>query len=279
MISLIICSRTNILPEKFILNIRNSIGSEYELVVIDNSKSQYSIFEAYNLGIKKSAGDILCFIHDDILFHTEEWGNILQSEFEANPSFVLIGVAGSSVKTQYPTGWWDCETQYKRVNIVQHNKGKIREDFFGFTDDNLQEVLVIDGVFMALKKTQNVLFDTNLEGFHNYDLSLCCNIRDNGGKIGVTKKILIEHLSIGSLNKNWFFSSLSFHKKYSKSLLKNNSTFEQKVFAGKKYIDYCLNILGKRKGFFYLLSVFKFSNSIKINLILSFYLFNRFFLK
>ena len=279
MISIIICSRKNQIDQKFEVNISQTIGVDFEFVIIDNADNKLSIFEAYNIGIQMSKGDVLCFIHDDILFHTQDWGNVLQSEFEANPSFVLIGVAGSNVKTQYPTGWWDCEKQYKAVNIIQHNKGKITEEFFGFADDNLQEVLAIDGVFMALKKSQNFLFDTNLKGFHNYDLSLCCKVRNNNDKIGVTKKILIEHFSIGSLNKDWFLSSLSFHKRYFKSLAKNNSTFKQKVFAGKKYIDHCLSILGKKKGFFYLLAVFKFTNSIRINFILSLYLFNRFFFK
>jgi glycosyltransferase involved in cell wall biosynthesis len=26
--------------------------------------------KAYNLGVNKSSGDYLCFIHDDVLFHT-----------------------------------------------------------------------------------------------------------------------------------------------------------------------------------------------------------------
>ncbi|CAC9976394.1 MULTISPECIES: glycosyltransferase [Flavobacterium] len=268
MISLIICSRTKVLSEEFTQNISDTIGNQYELILIDNSESSYSIFEAYNLGIQKSKGDLLCFIHDDILFHTKEWGKILESEFKENPNFALIGIAGAKVKTQYPTGWWDCENKYKVVNIIQHEKGKVEKQFFGFTNDNLQEVLVIDGVFMALKRDNNFLFDTDLTGFHNYDLSLSCNVKTKGKKIGVTKKILIEHFSIGTLNKDWFFSIMSFHNKYQKSLRNNNSTSEQEIFAGKKYIDHCIYILGKKKGLIYLLSVFKFSISIKVNFML-----------
>lgn len=275
MISLIICSRTKVLSEEFTQNISDTIGNQYELILIDNSESSYSIFEAYNLGIQKSKGDLLCFIHDDILFHTKEWGLILQSEFKENPNFALIGIAGAKVKTQYPTGWWDCENKYKVVNIIQHEKGKVEKQFFGFTNDNLQEVLVIDGVFMALKRKNNFLFDTDLTGFHNYDLSLSCNVKTKGKKIGVTKKILIEHLSIGTLNKDWFSSIMSFHNKYQQSLRNNNSTSEQEIFAGKKYIDHCIYILGKKKGLIYLLSVFKFSISIKVNFMLGKYILNR----
>jgi hypothetical protein len=51
MISLVICSRTSQLNESLRQNIDETIGVEYELVLIDNSKNELSIFEAYNKGI------------------------------------------------------------------------------------------------------------------------------------------------------------------------------------------------------------------------------------
>lgn len=279
MISVITCSRTNQVDLKFQQNIYETIGADFELIVIDNSEKKYTIFEAYNKAIKESNGDVLCFIHDDILFHTQNWGKILELEFKENPNFDLIGVAGTKVKTHYPTGWWDCDNEYKVINIIQHENQKIQKQCLGFTNNNLQEVLVIDGVFMALKKKNNFLFDTSLKGFHNYDLNLSYIVRENQKKVGVTKKILIEHFSIGKLNSDWFFSTILFHKKYLNNLRNNNLTYEQEVFSGKKYIDHCLFILGKRKGLKYLFSIFQYSTSTKINFVLVKYILNRFFLR
>ena len=67
MISIIICSRDKSISEELSTNISETINHDYELIVIDNSKNKYSIFEAYNSGIKKSKGLYWCFIHDDIL--------------------------------------------------------------------------------------------------------------------------------------------------------------------------------------------------------------------
>lgn len=271
MISIIICSRRNQIDQKLEDNIKQSIGADFEFVIINNTDNKFSIFEAYNLGIQKSKGDVLCFLHDDILFHTQDWGRILELEFQKNPDFSLIGIAGAKVKTQFATGWWDCENKYKVKNILQHEKGNVRKEYLGFNDDNLNEVVAIDGVFMALKSSEPILFDTNLKGFHNYDLNLCCEILSKNKKIGVTKNILIEHFSLGTLDKNWFISTILFHKKYHKELKKNKFNFEAEIFAGKKYIDHYLNILGKKKGrrcFFYIL---KFSSSLKILFILQKY--------
>ena len=71
MISIIICSRTQAISKDLSENVQNTVGCDHELVIIDNSENQYSIFEAYNLGIKQSKGEYLCFAHDDILFHTK----------------------------------------------------------------------------------------------------------------------------------------------------------------------------------------------------------------
>lgn len=275
MISIIVCSRTKFLCEELSRNINDTIGAAYELIVVDNSESTYSIFEAYNLGIHKSKGNILCFIHDDILFHTNNWGKILQLQFEENFSFDLIGVAGSKVRTQFPVGWWDCEHKYKVINLIQHDNGNVNKYTIGLNDCNLEEVLSIDGVFMAFKNSFDFLFDENLNGFHNYDINLSSEVIAKGKKIGVTGNILIEHFSSGTLNKDWLISRILYHKK-NHSFLKNNiSTFEQELFAGKKFIDHIINIFGKKRSSFYIFSIFQLSSSIKVNLELVRYIFKR----
>ena len=97
-ISIIICSRTKKLTPVFLENIEKTVGVDYELIVIDNSENKYSIFEAYNLGIKKSKGEVLCFMHDDVLFHTNNWGNILQTIFNKNELIGLIGILNPDFK-------------------------------------------------------------------------------------------------------------------------------------------------------------------------------------
>src|SRR5680860_730628 len=152
-ISIIICSREKQISKNLTENIKNSIGCDYELIVIDNSENKYSIFEAYNLGIEKSMGEYLCFIHDDIFIHTNGWGSVLQCIFNENKEVGLIGVAGSKIKTKMPSVWWLCPKKDKIVNIIQHlPNGDIEKWELGFDDCSNTEVVVIDGVFMAMRK-------------------------------------------------------------------------------------------------------------------------------
>ena len=219
MISIIICSRTPKLRQSLVENIENTIGRAFEWVVIDNSENRYSIFEAYNLGIKKSKGDYWCFVHDDVLFHTKGWGDIIFEVFESDEKIGLVGVAGAKVKTKMPSAWWDCDDQFIRMHLKQHFKdGAIKDWKIGNQTAPLEEVVVIDGVFMVARKDERIRFLESLMGFHNYDLNLSFEYLQKGYKIMVTNLIYFEHFSLGTLDAAWYESTVTLHKKY-RSLL------------------------------------------------------------
>ncbi len=219
MISVIICSRTPWISSKFEENIGSTIGEEYELVVIDNSRKQYSIAGAYNLGLKRSTGDIQVFVHDDVLFQTPNWGAVVTGIFKDNKKVGLIGVAGNSIKTRMPSPWWGGPG--KKFNyIVQHYEGNLpaRNLEYGFNGRSLAEVAVIDGVFMAMEKDDRIGFDEDLSGFHNYDLDLSIKHHSFHKKVIVTRQILLEHFSGGKMNKDWYRSADLFHRHHKEKL-------------------------------------------------------------
>lgn len=215
MLSIIICSRKIKISKELSVNIAETIDFDYELVVIDNSENRYSIFEAFNIGIQRSIGDYLCFIHDDILFHTKGWGNVITSIFESDDKIGLIGVAGAKVKTKMPSAWWDCPENQKVINIIQHFPNKEKEMWnLGFNGNSIQEVAVIDGVFMAARNVKSISFSAYLRGFHNYDLNFSFEYLKHNYKIVVTKDILLEHFSLGTLNAEWADSTYKVHNIY-----------------------------------------------------------------
>lgn len=219
MISIIICSRTKNINNDLVQNIQQTIGSEYELIVIDNSENRNSIFEAYNIGIKQSIGEILCFIHDDIHLVTKNWGQVLNSIFNKNEKIGLIGIAGSKSKTRMPSAWWDCPQQDLYLNLVQHLVNKEKEHWVeGFKNNTLEEVVVVDGVFMAARKINDIFFSQKMNGFHNYDLNLSFEYLKKGYKIIATQDILLEHYSRGKINKDWYKSAIQFYNLYNHML-------------------------------------------------------------
>lgn len=195
MISLIICSRTADISDELKQNIATSIGCEYELCVIDNSRNEYSIFTAYNEGVRRAKGDILCFMHDDILFHTDGWGVVVDELLNLH-NVGVVGIEGAHFIPSVPMYW--ANSPFVSDYVIDNDHGRI-EHFFKceyFNEAGISEVVVCDGVFMAMKATLfNIIRfdDKNYSGFHAYDMDICMQIQQNGLKCIVTNKILMEH--------------------------------------------------------------------------------------
>ena len=104
MLSIIICSRHKILDSIFVKNIMDSVGVEVELITIDNSENKYSIFKAYNLGVQRSKYNNLCFLHEDVCFHSDDWGQKILQHLQI-PDMGICGVAGRDFVSRVPAAW------------------------------------------------------------------------------------------------------------------------------------------------------------------------------
>lgn len=230
MISIIICSRTTELSNSLIDNISCTIGSDYELIGIDNSINQYSIFSAYNEGIRRSHGEILCFMHDDIIFHSYDWGRLIEEQFniDENNNIGIIGILGGHIISTNNRSWMG--TLYRSGDIIQSyydNKG-IKHSFeskspniFPF-HNNLLDVSVIDGLLFFAKKEifNQIKFDEQFYGhcFHAYDIDISMQCWDAGYRVCVTNQLEVEHLSRGNLNQFWHEAMHLFSEKWKDDL-------------------------------------------------------------
>lgn len=223
MISVIICSRNKNIDNSLKHNIANSIGIDYELVVIDNSNNKYSIFSAYNEGVRRAQYSILCFMHEDILFHSSNWGEHV-SKILVKKENGLIGVIGGRYLADYPSTW--CSTVYTNGKILQgtrdnDNHYHYTEDVRNFDFEDTKEVCAVDGLWFCIKKElfDNISFDEKrYYKWHAYDIDICMQIYQLGYKLLVTNKIIIEHKSYGNTSKEFYLSLINFYFKWKKSL-------------------------------------------------------------
>ena len=228
MISIIICSRTNTIDTDLRSNIEATIGVVYEIICIDNSKNQYNIFQAYNIGISKSVYSVVCFMHDDVRFHTKKWGHKIINHLKG-PEVGLIGVGGPRFLSCIPGIWWgggifsqpsDMICQYNidtdRNDIEQSHMIRIQP-----IPENKIEVAALDGLFLCSKKNvfQNISFDEETyHDFHFYDLDISLQIKSCGYKIYCIYDVLVEHISASNINMKWISSSRIFYDKWKRTL-------------------------------------------------------------
>jgi hypothetical protein len=239
MISIVICHRNQELLAKVKPNIEQTIGVEFELVVIDNLNNQYNIFEAYNLGVSKSKYDIVCFAHEDILFHTQNWGQLVVNHFNDN-SIGMIGVIGGNVFPKSPSPWWsNTMLNDHLVNNIQHwqngapntsyqeilsktNTEIVTKQYNNPTQQNVVNAAVLDGLWFCIRKemfdSKKIKFDNEtFKGFHCYDSDISLQVKEHA-RVCVVFDILIEHFQQGNINKNWFESVLILNRKWRNKL-------------------------------------------------------------
>jgi GT2 family glycosyltransferase len=212
MISIIICSRTATISDELTQNIDQTIGITYELVIIDNSNNLYSIFSAYNEGVKRSKYEVLCFMHDDIIFKTNDWGISVMNRFNSS-NLGAIGVAGSPYYAILPGAWWSggyiCQSIYGEQDLAYQS-----------IQDNALPVVVLDGLWFCVRKSlfNTIRFDdTTFSGFHYYDMDISLQIQQKGYELLSVYDISIQHSS-GKLDTIWLTNALLLQKKWENNL-------------------------------------------------------------
>lgn len=198
--------------EELIKNINETICVDCSIMFIQNNG--ISLTKVYQDALEKSETDIVVFMHDDIKFLKIDWGKELIRMFNEHKEFGIIGVAGSS--EFYKEGmWWINEKIYGQV-MHEQNGNVWLTSFSSLLKKDLEEVCVIDGLFMAVHKQRITKgFDKSIDGFHFYDIDFCLsNFLDKKTKIGVTTNIRLMHKSVGALSDGWLENREIINNKY-----------------------------------------------------------------
>jgi hypothetical protein len=161
-----------------------------------------SLTEVYNDILSESKNNIVVLCHDDIYFEKNGWGSKLIEHFKKT-NFGILGVAGT---TNIPESgrWW--EDQSKMVGIVNHeHQGKKWESRYCKNwNEKILKTVMVDGLFIVINKEKiKHNFNTDVEGFHFYDVEFCTQNYLEGVDIGVIFDIRVTHKSIGQTNDEW----------------------------------------------------------------------------
>lgn len=217
-IAVVVCSKSDSEQKKdFIQQIKDTCGCNAHVYFLINQEG-IGLTKIYKnfLENEELDNDIVVFIHDDIEFLKKNWGKEIIRLFREHKDYGIIGVAGSA-QFDENGAWWQYDKKYGQV-LHKTDKGTWLTCFSPLLDKDLEEVCVIDGLFMAIDRKRIAKnFDDNIEGFNMYDIDFCLNNYINGkSKIGVTTNIRIAHHSIGALSPNWYENRDKINEKYGK---------------------------------------------------------------
>ncbi|AZI21926.1 hypothetical protein EIH07_02155 [Chryseobacterium taklimakanense] len=203
-------------------NIAETCGVDHEIIGFYNP-GKYSLTAAYNLGAARANYPYVLLVHDDVRFHTKEWGKIIM-EHLSDLNTGVIGIAGGNYVPKAPSGWF-----IKKNNLK---------------NDRKELAIMLDGVFLAMsKKNFDALhFDEDIKGFHGYDTEISLNAAKSFNNY-IIKDILIEHFSSGNPDKVWLDNNIQIRNKHGHQFQKHTDpeldtiAFERFIRNYFKYYD------------------------------------------
>ena len=225
MITIIIASANDKLLKDVKTSIDKTIGVPYEVLAFDNHNAGRSICSIYNEGVRQASFDLLCFMHEDVGFITQDWGRIVAELFSTNNSLGIVGIAGSTYKSLTPSGWlshtWLLETEYS--NLIQGHKYAGNHTVHhrrSPEEQNPARVAAVDGVWMCVQKSVATRFpfdEATFDKFHCYDIDFCISV-GRFHTIAVTFDVLLHHYSDGNFDDQWIKEAIKLHKKWNNVL-------------------------------------------------------------
>ena len=122
MLSIINCSVNEQYLKDLEINIKETIGVPYEIIVFDNRNINYGLTKVYNQCAEKSQYPYLCFLHEDTKWITKNWGDIIIEKLKDKETG-MIGFAGGVAKLKEYLGWISIP-DFIRQHLIHHIEGK-----------------------------------------------------------------------------------------------------------------------------------------------------------
>lgn len=225
-IDVVVCSKD---AEQARIHRRNVLKTALVPLVyhrVENSENQFGgICRAYSAGFNQGEADIVVFVHEDVFFLQPGWGKQVLQLFDENPQMGLLGVAGSS-RLQADNPLWVRAGRPWIHGRVMHwlNNGEriFSTEYSGTAENVVQRVAVVDGLFMAVRRSsmQGLGFDAStFGGYHFYDLDLCMQMHVAGlYQICVSSELSVCHMSGGGFDQSWKESAVQFLRKWGADL-------------------------------------------------------------
>jgi hypothetical protein len=217
MISIIVSSYKEENLVKLKNNIEATVGVPFQFIPVIN-KGTMGLCEAYNAGAEQAAFPYLCFVHDDVFFHSHNWGNIVIQN-TGEPKTGVVGVMGGRYKSSCGLGWRDGRTSFYRMKIVSGSSGGKHQAYNPYHEAK-SRVICLDGAFLCCRKPiwEQFRFDAdNFKGFHFYDIDFTFRVGQQFENY-VLFDIVIEHFSSGNCDERYIKDSLVFERKFSENL-------------------------------------------------------------
>jgi glycosyltransferase involved in cell wall biosynthesis len=205
MLSIIVCSRDAAMCARLERNVARTIGVDHEFIRVNNETNQRGICAAYNEGMRHAKGDYFLFVHEDVLFITQDWGVLLAEDFGQREA-VCVGIAGSEVLPK-SNAWFRAGQPYIHGHFVMSLNQQQDLEIHNAPNIDIAEGVSLDGVFIAVQAAlaRELRFDDeHFPAFDFYDADFTLRCAEHG-RLLIDPRIFLKHFSRRGFADDYFF--------------------------------------------------------------------------
>ncbi len=152
-------------------------------LMVEPNRHGWNAAQGLNHGIDQLDAEWIVCVHQDVLFPSDFWSRFTRALAQLPPNVALAGLVG-------------CERSGRfRGHIVDPNG-------HCYWPSLPHEVLTLDEVLIAVRKTSGLRFCADAPGFHCYGADLCLEAQARGLKVMAIDAPLV-HLSTGKLDASY----------------------------------------------------------------------------
>ncbi len=205
MISIIIVYNDANIQDSLTVSSLRRQSKEYELILVENIDNQNfkSAAAALNAGARRSTGDYLMFVHQDVDLLDE---NFLERVADFLKQLDSLGVAGVAGMSESGTNYCD-----RQRNLIYHG---VPKRIWGKELQSCERVQTLDECLLIIPSNvfeQLKFDDKSCDNWHLYGVDYCLTVAEQGLSAYVLP-LPIYHQSAGDsakIKRNLFWGSLS----------------------------------------------------------------------
>jgi hypothetical protein len=214
-----------LLEDWLLSSIDHQVESEFEIVLIDNTDSEYDCApEALNKGAERAAGDYYIFVHQDVKLLSEIWFKQLGSFIDEIDDLGICGVSG---KKYHPP------LQRMHSYIFQ---GEDKSDKITNPTEVPQEVQTVDELLAVIPASvfnKRKFNEYICDGWHLYIVEYCLWVNNKTELSVYVLPLVVWHRSKGmALGHEYFRILEKIYKKY--NVKKVNTTVG--IWLSEEYV-------------------------------------------
>jgi hypothetical protein len=185
-------------------------------------------FPAWKYWMEQTTGDIMVFMHNDIMIDDYGFDVLLRYIYEQDPKLGLLGFVGSDEMNAEGSRGWGTTSNFLGKTYSYNGKtwSGLHADTLGECFDGLTQSIMIDGCVMGMRRSawNKLGYHKDQSMYHYYDRLMSCRFLEAGYTVA-TIGVGCDHISnqTAALEIKWHKNVEALGQKHNIPILKDST--------------------------------------------------------